>query len=120
MIAAFIAEKMSAYISGGMRPETAARFVRGELGAIYKKNHYSRDESGAFRLTPPLEDMPIEAARAKCDEAIKEILGYCAGRGEAPENHAPMGTVTKIEKPSGAGKRNGLEGLKNYVNRKPA
>jgi hypothetical protein len=119
MIATFIADKMSGYIAGGMAPETAARFTKGELSAIYQGGHYSRDESGAMRLTPPPEDIPIEAARAKCDEAIKEILDYCAGIGATPENPAPMGTVTKIEKPSGAENRNGLEGLKNYVNRRP-
>ncbi|MDR2718612.1 MAG: hypothetical protein LBB89_11195 [Treponema sp.] len=57
---------MSSYISGGMRPETAARFARGELGAIYKGDHRSRDTSGAMRVTPPPENIPIEAARAKC------------------------------------------------------
>jgi hypothetical protein len=96
-IAEFIAEKMSHYVSGGMRPEVAARFARGELGAIFRGNHYSRDDSGAMRPTLPPENIPIEAARAKCDEAIKKILGYCieeAARKEqmyteskqAPEN----------------------------------
>jgi hypothetical protein len=42
-IAVFVTEKMSAYIAGGMKPETAARFTRGELGAIYKNDHWSRD-----------------------------------------------------------------------------
>ncbi len=76
MIAAFVTERMSAYIAGGMRPETATRFTSGELGAIYRGNHYSRDASGAFRLTPVPEDIPIEMARAKCNEAIKEMLNY--------------------------------------------
>jgi hypothetical protein len=86
-IADFIVDRMSSYLNGGMRPETAARFARGELGAIYKGNHYSRDDSGAMRPTLPPENIPIEAARAKCDEAIKEILDYCASNvKKAPEN----------------------------------
>jgi hypothetical protein len=86
-IAGFIADKMSAYIAGGMKPVTAAHFTRGELLAIYKGDHRSRDTSGAMRVTPPPEDIPIEAARAKCDEAIKEIL-KCRARDarKAPEN----------------------------------
>ena len=76
MIAAFVTEKINAYIAGGMKPENAARFTSGELGAIYRGNHYSRDASGALRITPLPEDMPIEAARTKCNEAIKEILNY--------------------------------------------
>jgi hypothetical protein len=86
MIAAFIAEKMSAYIAGGIAPENAARFTRGELAAIYQGKHYSRDASGAIRVTPPPEDIPIEAARAKCDEALTEILKIYSGNGKAPEN----------------------------------
>jgi hypothetical protein len=87
MIAAFIADKMSAYVSGGMKPEAAAHFARGELSAIYRGGHYSRDTSGAMRLTPLPEDIPIEAARAKCDKAIKEILGYCGmDAKKAPED----------------------------------
>ena len=76
MIAAFIADKMNRYIAGGMSAETAAKFAMGELGAIYRGTHYSRDASGALRPTPLLEDIPIEAARAKCNEAIKEILNH--------------------------------------------
>ena len=76
MIPAFIAERINAYIAGGIRPETAARFTSGELGAIYRGNHYSRGASGAFRVTPLPEDIPIEAARTKCNEAIKEMLNY--------------------------------------------
>ena len=73
MIAAFIIEKMSAYISGGMKPGTAAHFTRGELEAIYKGNHWSRDTSGAMRPTPPPEALGIEAAMKKCDIALTEI-----------------------------------------------
>jgi hypothetical protein len=89
MIAAFIAERMSSYIAGGLKPETAARFTSGELGAIYRRNHYSRDTSGAFRVTPPPEEIPIEAARAKCNEAIKEILDYCKEESVKRETKAP-------------------------------
>jgi hypothetical protein len=94
-ITAFIAERMSAYISGGMRPDTAARFARGELLAIYKGNHRSRDASGAFRVTPPPEALGIEAAMRKAEAALAEILKASAG--------------------SGAAKKTGLEGLKNYA-----
>jgi hypothetical protein len=87
VIAEFIAGKMSSYIAGGMIPENAARFTQGELAAIYKRNHYSRDVYGAMRVTPPPEAMSIAAARAKCDEAINEILNRC--------NEKPLNTETK-------------------------
>jgi len=105
MIAAFIAERMSAYIAGGMKPETAAQFAHGELAAIYKGDHYSRDASGAFRVTPPPEALGIEAAMRKADAALSEIMKASAenGAGQAPEN-APR-----------AVRKTGLEGLKNYV-----
>jgi hypothetical protein len=105
VISAFIANKMSRYISGGMSAETAARFARGELGAIYKGNHYSRDEFGAMYLTPPPEDIPIEAARAKCYEALTEIL---KAYGKVPEN-AP---ATK--------EKSGFEKMAEYAGKKTA
>jgi len=73
-IADFIIDRISSYISGGMRPETAARFTIGELSAIYRKTHYSRDASGAFRVTPPPEALGIEAAMREADAAIAEII----------------------------------------------
>lgn len=48
MIAAFVVEKMSAYIARGMKPETAAHFTCGELATIYKGDHYRRDIPGLF------------------------------------------------------------------------
>jgi hypothetical protein len=104
MIADFVINSMNSYIAGGMKPETAARFTRGELAAIYKGDHYSRDNSGAMRPTPPPENLTPEATRIKCDEAIAEILKT---RTKAPEP-APR------EQPA---KKTGLEGLKNYVKR---
>ncbi|MDR2729707.1 MAG: hypothetical protein LBB81_02280 [Treponema sp.] len=83
VIAAFIADKMSSYIAGGMSAGTAAHFTRGELLAIYKGNHYSRDAFWAMRVTPPPENILIEATRAKYYEALTEILKT---HGKAPEN----------------------------------
>jgi hypothetical protein len=74
MISDFIVDRMSSYLVGGMKPKTAARFTMGELGAIYRGTHYSRDNSGAMRLTLLPEDIPMEAAKVKGNEAIKEIL----------------------------------------------
>ena len=116
MIAAFIADKMSGYVAGGMKPETAARFTRGELAAIYKGDHYSRDNSGAMRVTPPPENLTLEAAMKKCDEEIAEILNYCADRAKA-ETHgkAPENTPLAQEKNS----LSGFEKMAEYAG-KPA
>ena len=78
MITLFIIDKMSSYIAQGMSAENAARFTRGELEAIYKNNHHSRDASGAFRVTPPPEAMDTVTAMKKADVAIMEILKCCA------------------------------------------
>ena len=86
MIAAFIADKMSAYIAGGIRPETAARFTMGELGAIYRGNHYSKDTSGAMHVTPPLEALGIDEAMRKADAIIAEIISQYPARVEKPRN----------------------------------
>ncbi len=86
MIAAFIAEKMSAYIAGRMTPIKAARFTMGELGAIYRGNHYSRDTSGAFRVTPPPEAVDFETAMKKADDAIAGITRQCPAPVEKPRN----------------------------------
>jgi len=74
MIAAFIANRINAYVSGGMKPETAARFTMGELSAIYRETHFSRGTSGAFRTTPPPENLDFETAMKKADTAIAEII----------------------------------------------
>ena len=124
MIAAFVAEKMSRYLAGGMDAEIAGDFIRGELSAIYEGNHYSRDKSGAMRLTPPPESLdPIEAMR-KADKAIAEILNYCTlgarkgpttgAKTERVETHGNTPENPSREAPESE-KRNGLEGLKNYV-----
>jgi len=120
MIAAFIVDRMANYLNGGMRPETAARFTLGELGAIYRGNHISRDESGAMRPTPPPEKIPIEAARAKCNEAIREILDCCR------EEAARKKTKQAMEKTHGvipaAIKRTDLDGFEKLAGyaRRPA
>ena len=106
MIADFVIDKMSSYIAGGMRPQTAARFTRGELLAIYRRQHHSRDESGAWQITPPLENIPATAAMKKADEAIAEILKVC--REQAPE-------ITAVNTHTSMTKKTGLEGLKKYI-----
>jgi len=114
-IADFVVGKMAAYVAGGMRAETAANFTRGELAAIYKGDHYSRDASGAMRVTPPPETLDIKAAMKKADAGIAEILDYC--RGKATETRAPesAGQPPRPEK-----KKTGLEGLENYLERHTA
>jgi len=74
MIAAFIANKINAYVSGGMSVEIATEFAMGELGAIYRGRHYSRDNSGAMHLTPLPENLDIEMATKKADTVIAEII----------------------------------------------
>jgi len=111
MIADFVIDKMSAYIAGETKPETAAGFTSGELAAIYKGDHYSRDASGALRITPLPEALDIDEAMTKADAVLAEILRYFAGK-MATKNPAPIGTDTK---PSGTVKKSGLEGLKNYA-----
>jgi hypothetical protein len=75
-----------------MAPESAARFTSGELGAIYWGNHWSRDNSGIMRKTPPPENIGIKAASKKCQMAINEFLNVHADtakkketQGKAPE-----------------------------------
>ena len=68
---------MSSYIAGGSTPETAAHFTRGELEAIYKGNHHSRDSAGQWRTTLPPEALHIVPAMKKADAAIAEIIRYC-------------------------------------------
>jgi len=82
MIADFVINKMSGYIAGGMKPETAAGFTRGEMLAIYRRQHHSRDKSGAWQITPPLENIPATVAIKKADAAIAEILIHCAHNAE--------------------------------------
>jgi hypothetical protein len=76
MIADFVLDKMSNYIAGGMKPETAARFTRGELSAIYEGDHHSRNGTGKWHITPPLETLTILLAKAKCEAFLLEILKY--------------------------------------------
>jgi len=73
MIAVFIANRINAYISGGMKPETAAQNAKDELLAIYKGDHHSRDASG-MRPTPPPENLDFETAMRKADAALEEII----------------------------------------------
>jgi len=123
MIADFVIGKINAYIAGGMSVETAAWFTMGELSAIYRETHYSRDNSGAFRITPPPEDIPIETAREKCNEAIKEILDYCKKEAatKRPLNTEPKQGVAKSEAPGNAAQQelSGFEKMAEYA-RNPA
>jgi hypothetical protein len=77
MIADFVIDKMSAYIAGGIKPETATRFTMGELWAIYQGTHYSRADSGAMRPTILPENLDLETAMEKADAAIAEIISQC-------------------------------------------
>lgn len=131
MIADFIIDKMSAYIAGGMDPETASHFTRGELLAIYKGDHRSRGGGGQFTQTAPPEPLDILTAIEKADAGIAEILEFCTQRaGKGPT----MDTETKKVESHGTtpdapptarniqsrAKYNGLERLKEYVKGKPA
>ena len=98
MIADFIIEKMSAYVSGGMNPVTAAIFTRGELEAIYKGNHWSRDTSGAMRPTPPPENLDLKTAMEKADKGITEILNYCDEQAKANSAKKEPEVRTEAEK----------------------
>ena len=110
-IAFFIVDKMSAYVVGGSSLQTAVKFTCGELEAIYRGNHRSRDTSGVMRKTPPPEAMAIDAAMRKADSMIAEIMQSCKQEeGKNWEGQAP-------EIPQRINQRNGLEGLKNYVKR---
>ena len=74
MINDFVIDKMSRYIAGGMKPETAAHFTREELLAIYKGDHRSRGTAGNMRVTQKPEAMGFVAAMAQCDEAITAFI----------------------------------------------
>jgi len=101
-IAAFIAEKMSAYIAGGMSADQAAHFTRGELLAIYKGSHYSRDSAGSLQPTQPPESLDIETAAVKCDEAIRAFLSGSNGAGHTrQEAIEPAPYVTPKEQNPG-------------------
>jgi hypothetical protein len=56
----FIVDKMSSYVSGGMAPDTAAKFTRGELSAIYKGDHWGRDATGKPQRTTPPEALALK------------------------------------------------------------
>ena len=125
MIAAFVAGRMASYISGGMNPETAAHFTHSELEAIYGGNHYSRDKSGAMHLTPPPEALDPETAKEIYDEGIREILDYYTGN--ANKEHRASTVVEKAgthgfapDSVTRTEKKNGLEGLKEYIRRETA
>jgi hypothetical protein len=117
MIADFIVHKMSGYVAGGASPTIAAHFTRGELSAIYRRQHHSRDNSGAWQMTPPPEKLDLITAMKKADAAIAEILNYCRKAGKVTETRAPEST----EQPQRPGKKKtGLEGLENYLERHTA
>jgi len=70
MIADFVTDRMTRYLAGGMKPETAARFTTDELSAIYSNGHLSRDSAGNMLPTPLLENIAPDAALKKCAEII--------------------------------------------------
>jgi hypothetical protein len=140
MIAVFIAEKMIRYIAGGMSAETAAHFTCVELAAIYKGDHRSRDSAGQWRATPQPEALDIEDFRKLKELTESQDKFYSFAKyviKKAPQTHekgpilsaepkriethgiAPETVPQAQETPSGA-KQNGLEGLKNYIERKSA
>jgi hypothetical protein len=115
----FVIDKMSSYVAGGMKPETAARFTRGELLSIYRGDHWSRDVVGKPQKTPPPEALDIETAMRKADAAIAEILDYCAK--ERAEKGQPLNAEThpapdaKHTGTMSGARKTGLDGLKKYV-----
>jgi hypothetical protein len=115
MIANFVVDKMSGYISGGMKPETAACFTYREMSAIYRGRRWSKNTAGTMRPTPPPENITMEEAGVKCRAAINEILKYCAENIKKVETYSTQ--VNAPKSASGAEKKSGLEGLKNYVKR---
>jgi hypothetical protein len=100
-IAAFIAEKMSAYVAGGIKPDN---FTRGELSAIYKGDHWSRDSAGKPQKTPPPEAVGSEAAIRKADAAIAGILKCCTD--DARKKNVPA-----------AQEKSGFEKMAEYAGR---
>jgi hypothetical protein len=110
MIADFGIDKMSGYVAGGMKPETAARSTIGELSAIYRGRHWSRDAAGVMRPTPPPENIAPEEAGVKCKAAINEILNYCkenAGKGlplnaPAAQERNPLSGFEKMAEYAGS------------------
>ena len=70
----FIVAKMSGYAVGGASPTTAADFTRGELAAIYRRQHCSRDNSGAWQTTPPPEKLDPITAMKKANAIIADII----------------------------------------------
>jgi len=81
MITTFIADRMSAYIAGGMTPANAARLTMGELGAIYRGNHYSRNGANELHITLPPEALDIEVAKKKAGATLSEFMRMSAGSG---------------------------------------
>jgi hypothetical protein len=112
MISEFVIEKMNAYVAGGMALESAARSTIGELSAIYRGRHYSRDAAGVMQPTPPPENVAPEEAGAKCKAAINEILKYCKENAET-KKHTHSTAPEKEKNPlSGFEKMAEFAGLK--------
>ena len=117
-IALFVIEKMGSYIAGGMKPETAAHYTRGELLAIYMGDHYSRDAAGQLSKTTPPEALDTETAMEKADEALAEVLNCCA---QSAVKGPTMNAETERAETHGrategpALKRNGFEKLAEYA-----
>jgi hypothetical protein len=84
-IAEFIVDRMSGYIAGGIEPENAAHYTSGELSAIYKGDHHTRDNTGQWIRTPLPENIDLETALKKTNAAIMEIL-KCYAETKAPDS----------------------------------
>ena len=91
----------------------AAHFARGELLAIYRGEHHSRDKSGALRVTQPPEALGIENATVKCEKAI---IDFMKQRAEPMQENKPQIKTDKPAPPQPRTKREGTEALE-YMTR---
>ena len=95
----FVIERMTAYLYDGADAKTAAHFTQGEFEAIFKGDHYSRNNAGQIVKTPPIENLPLETAAAKCKTAIEAFLNsYNNLQQELPQTE-----------------RRGIDALEHYI-----
>jgi hypothetical protein len=102
---------MSSYIAGGSSLQTAADFTRGELVAIYKGDHWSRDEYGAMRKTPLPEALNLTMVITKCNDAIKELLNNCTNNVKREIREIPETTPISMQNET----LNGFEKMAEYA-----